>query len=366
MSLSKRMLAILTAPAVALAAGAARADVFVRADIDKEKDITVDVFVDIDKYIDLFVFEYISVDAVAEQLIVKNQRNQFNFVEDENADALATIDGSVSSSSGIVLINQSPGFVNNQGNEVSVTAANTPGNPGSRPVPSTVGTTVGIPLNTNPVQTDGGDDLPDSTAVLSSNCTDGCLIIPAVVAGEAASVEVPVEIDDWTSTADVAEFRDAVSGVFVHAEVSVEQINGWSPNSDSESSVESPTTYANEYVNTFGSLLTDSITGSFADGAGVVGVNQASGSINNQNNALAIAIGDEAVYALGEADLGQFNTRNLVDVIDQVRTDEISGGSFDGFAGVAMVNQSSGSVNNQANVVDIAVTADVQLPFSQP
>lgn len=314
MTLSKRLLAILAAPAV-LAAGTASADVFVRADITKTKTVTVTVDVDINKFIDLFVYEYISVDAVAEQLIIKNQRNQFNFVEDENADALASIDGSVTGASGIVLINQSPGFINNQGNEVSVTAANTPGNTGYRPVPST---------RTTQGETTG--------------------------------------ISDWRSTAAVERFQESTSGVFVHAEVSVEQINGWSPNTPTGPN--SPTQWANEYVNTFGSILTDSINGSFADGAGVAGVNQASGSLNNQNNALAIAIGDEAVYALGEADLGQFNTYNNVDTIDQVRTDEIAGGSFDNYSGVAMVNQSSGSLNNQANVVDIAVTANVRLPFT--
>jgi hypothetical protein len=318
MTLSKRLLAILAAPAV-LAAGTASADVFVYATIDKTKTVTVTVDVDINKYIDLFVYEYISVDAVAEQLIIKNQRNQFNFVEDENADALASIDGSVTGASGIVLINQAPGFVNNQGNEVSVTAANTPGNTGYRPVPST-----------------------------------------STVSGDPTRVSVA----DWRDTAAVDSFQESTSGVFVHAEVSVEQINGWSPNTTTDGILQSPTEWANEYVNTFGSILTDSISGSFADGAGVAGVNQAAGSLNNQNNALAIAIGDEAVYALGEADLGQFNTYNLVDTVDQIRTDEISGGSFDGYSGVAMVNQSSGSVNNQANVVDIAVTADVQLPFS--
>jgi hypothetical protein len=71
---------------------------------------------------------------------------------------------------------------------------------------------------------------------------------------------------------------------------------------------------------------------------------------------VALALGDFAVFALGEIDLGQSNTYNMVDVIDNIRTDTITGGAFDNFDGIATVNQSAGSLNNQANVIDIAVS----------
>jgi hypothetical protein len=359
---SKRILAALMAPAVALVVGGAQADVFVHADIDKDKDIDVEIDVDIDKEIELFVFEYIAVDSVAEQLVLKNQRNQFNFVEDENALASASIDASYNTASGILLINQAPGFVNNQGNEVSVTAATSPGNVGYRPQPSpTVSTTFGN------FDTDA-DGIADVTRQI--DCID-CESSTGILIGEPFVVTQPLGLEDAEENAQIAAWNEAISGVFAHAEVSVEQINGFSPDTDGSDPeiLQVPTEFANEYVNTFGSILSDSITGSFNGASGVVGVNQAAGSLNNQDNALGIAVGDAAVYALGEADLGQFNTFNLVDTIDQTRSDDISGGSFDGFSGVAMVNQSSGSVNNQANVVDIAITNELsvstQLPFAQ-
>lgn len=316
---SKRILAVLTGSAFIALAGAAQADVKVRADINKNKDVEVFEFIDINKFVDLVVFEYIAVDSVAEQLVIKNQRNQFNFVEDENPVSTAEINASAASASGVTLINQSPGFINNQGNEVSVTAAASPGNPTFLPKPSILD--------------------PEGFGVTFDNFKD-----------EAA----------------VAEFVEGTSGVFAHAEVSVEQINGFDPDEDNFDGE-----FGNEYVNVFPGFLTDTITGSFDGGSGVAGVNQAAGSLNNQNNALAVAIGTNAVYALGEADLGQFNTRNSVDVLDQIRTDTIGGcvgegctpaGSFNGFTGVVMVNQSSGSLNNQANVIDIAVDSAAVLP----
>jgi hypothetical protein len=88
--------------------------------------------------------------------------------------------------------------------------------------------------------------------------------------------------------------------------------------------------------------------------------------MNNQNNAQAIALGEFTVFALGEIDLGQFNTWNWVNVKDQIRSDIIAGGAFAGFAGIVKVNQSAGSMNNQANLVDIAADVSVQAtPFQQ-
>ena len=318
---------------VGLWATASLADVFVEGFIEKEKEMNVDVNVTIDKFVTLYTQDYIPVDASSEQHIFKNQRNQFNFVQDEDATATAQIlDTATATATGIILINQSPGFINNQGNEVSVTFATSPGNEGFRPVPSP---TLTVDTTTTPL-------------------TLG-------------------------TTPQVASWQSAISGVFAHAEVSVEQINGQAPENPESTGTDedaSPTfgitldpgEFSNSYVNTDPSTLTDTIGdvggsgGPFSGGSGVAGVNQAAGSLNNQNNALAVALGDHVVHALGELDLGQFNTFNEVDVIDQVRTDTIAGGAFNGFSGVAMVNQSSGSINNQANVVDIAVGTDVTFP----
>ena len=285
---TNRLLSGAVAGALLLGAGVASADVFVTASIDKEKTLSVFEFQTISKFIFTTVSTTVSVDAVAEQDVVKNQDNHINFVEDENASSIATIKDTGSTFAGIVLINQSPGFVNNQGNETSDTIARSPSSAGA------------------------------------------------------------------TKATDFGS-----SGEFAHAQADVQQSNGGTP---TESNPNFP--WNQIYVGTLGSLNSDTIDNSFDSGSGVLGVNQASGHLNNQNNAVAIAIGDPAVYALGEADLGQFNTFNKVDVIDQTRSDTIQNGTLKNFAGIAQINQSAGSVNNQANVVDIAISVGGTLPFT--
>ena len=303
--------------------GTARADVFVTATVDKYKTVTVTETVDIFKDIWLNTYQWIPIDAVAETDVVKNQFNTQNFVEDENGDALASIDGSASTASGIVLINQAPGFANNQGNEVSVVHAASQNDGGTyRPVP-------GPQAKATP-----GDPEPS-----------------------------PVTYGQWPQQASVEEFQEVDGGVFTHAQSDVEQYNA--PPGESTDGVATLTDAANVFVNVDPATYTNEIINGAFDGAtGYGGVNQSAGHLNNQNNAMAVAIGDQSVYALAESDLGQFNAKNYVDVVDQVRTDSISG-SFNGVTGVYSVNQSSGSLNNQANVVSIAVGIDVPTtPFA--
>jgi hypothetical protein len=255
-------------------ASAANADFTVFGSYTATKTQNVTENVTITKTIEFEVFEIINVDAVAEQNILKNQRNEDNVIFDDNALSSAEIlDDSGASVNGLVLINQSPGFQNNQGNEVSITYAASP------PVE------VGLP-----------------------------------------------------------------SGVFTHATASVEQLNNF-----------------NSYVALVaGSINSDTIgtagslePGPFEGGSGIVDINQAAGHINNQNNAQSISIGANSVFALGEVDLGQENTENFVNVFDNVRTDTIAGGAFSGFNGIVKVNQSAGSMNNQANIVNIAADIGV-------
>jgi hypothetical protein len=272
----RKLLSAACAAAVVFVAGAAFGDAYVTSTTTQTKTRFVFETININKFIFTTVNETIRVDAVAEQLLLKNQRNQYNYVQDEDGTSTATISsGSYDEASGILLINQAPGYINNQGNEVSVTYANSP------------------------------EKLNDSR------------------------------------------------GVFVHAQIDAEQINGFEP--APENATEPSTVPVNEYQNALGGSSTDLIDGSFNDASGVVGVNQSAGSLNNQNNAVAIALGDFAVYALGEANLGQFNTWNVANTFQTVRADTVTG-SFSGFTGIAAVNQSAGAINNQANLVDVAVS----------
>ncbi len=96
------------------------------------------------------------------------------------------------------------------------------------------------------------------------------------------------------------------------------------------------------------------IDDSLNDNTGVVHVNQSPGNMNNQANALSIALSLDAGVALSEADLGQFNTGNTVLETNVFKTATITA-SVNGNTGVIGVNQSAGNMANQANIVSFAV-----------
>ncbi len=101
--------------------------------------------------------------------------------------------------------------------------------------------------------------------------------------------------------------------------------------------------------------------GSINRNSGIVGVNQNAGNMNNQTNAVALAVGLNAFVALSEADLGQFNSGNEVEEVATFKFDLIQN-SITGNAGIVGVNQSSGNMNNQASAVSMAVrTSTVSL-----
>jgi hypothetical protein len=94
--------------------------------------------------------------------------------------------------------------------------------------------------------------------------------------------------------------------------------------------------------------------------SGITGVNQASGHMNNQANAVSVATStDRGLFfnnggvALSEADLGQVNAFNRVFNFGGV---SIASASVSTNSGITGVNQSSGHMNNQSNVVSVAAT----------
>ncbi len=106
---------------------------------------------------------------------------------------------------------------------------------------------------------------------------------------------------------------------------------------------------------------TATITGSINGNSGIVGVNQNAGNMNNQTNAVALAVGFGAFVALAEANLGQVNSGNVVEEVATVKVNLIQD-SITGNAGIVGVNQSSGNMNNQASAVSMAVrTSTVSL-----
>ncbi|MFH0809888.1 MAG: hypothetical protein V2A77_05405 [Pseudomonadota bacterium] len=101
--------------------------------------------------------------------------------------------------------------------------------------------------------------------------------------------------------------------------------------------------------------LTGGTLGAFNGASGLVGVNQASGNCNNQDNATAIAVGANQTMSLAEADLGLVTANNVISEKDVEKNDKIVGGAFSGASGVMLVNQASGNCNNQGNSVSLVV-----------
>jgi hypothetical protein len=104
------------------------------------------------------------------------------------------------------------------------------------------------------------------------------------------------------------------------------------------------------------------IENSINHNVGVFMVNQNAGNNNQQHNALAAAIGDNAFTALADAGLHQVNSGNHVYDLNTVKQDTINA-SVNSNQGLVMVNQSVGDNNNQATVVNVAAIASfVALP----
>jgi hypothetical protein len=114
-------------------------------------------------------------------------------------------------------------------------------------------------------------------------------------------------------------------------------------------------------------LNVNSISGSFNDFTGIAQVNQAAGSLNNQGNITAIAVTNNPNVAMDswgykkdpgvshtEVAVEQVNTDNCLTSILVTHRDAISDSFNEGFTGIAQVNQASGFMNNQNNVVGIS------------
>ena len=111
------------------------------------------------------------------------------------------------------------------------------------------------------------------------------------------------------------------------------------------------------------------IAGSFNGNTGVVHVNQAAGNMANQANVLSLAVAFTPGVALSEADLGQVNAFNTVLESDTggaefvgVHKSATITASVNGNTGIVGVNQSSGNMANQANVVSFAATQSPVTP----
>jgi hypothetical protein len=147
---------------------------------------------------------------------------------------------------------------------------------------------------------------------------------------QANAVSVAVAGGDNNGTNDRSLF---IGGSFAESQAGADQKN-----------------YRNDVVTKFwGSFSNLTVS----DNSGITGVNQASGHMNNQANAVSVAIGTAPAIALSEADLGQVNAWNTA---ISIFSGSFASASVSGNTGITGVNQSSGHMNNQANVVSVAAT----------
>ena len=177
-----------------------------------------------------------------------------------------------------------------------------------------------------------------NTATINSNSFDGATGVVGVN-------QSPGNLNNQGNAASVA--MTATGDAIVRANSSDQQKNG----------VSGSNTLYRQGGNANNPNPGDTIDNSFGNGAaGVFGVNQATGHMNNQDNATSVSLGITAVASLAEADLGQTATAGTINDSSSINSDTLTT-AFGGVSGVASVNQSSGSLNNQSNTVSIAATA---------
>jgi len=145
----------------------------------------------------------------------------------------------------------------------------------------------------------------------------------------------------------------ADGNAFLHAESAAEKVNGGLVDGSTSGPMMNSVVAAE-------SVRTNTINGALSGVDGILGVNQSAGSINNQDNAASLAVGSGSMAALSEADLGMVNTGNLSTEIGVKLADSLTNGALANASGIVGVNQSSGCMNNQANVVAVCA---VSSPF---
>lgn len=124
-----------------------------------------------------------------------------------------------------------------------------------------------------------------------------------------------------------------------------------------ESQVAGSQYIANNIIRTVNIVFRDALLVNSVNGnTGITAVNQASGNVNNQSNAISIAVSLRAGVSLSDAALGQFVTGNSSIESDVSKSTQALS-SISRNTGITQVNQSAGNFGNQSNVVSLSVTS---------
>ena len=289
-----------SAAAVAmLAAGTASADVLLYWDVDKNKRIDIDIVVAKFKFAEVFVLFDRELEGAAEAHAFGNQWNAFNTVTFANERAAEDM-----------IIRKS-----------AITA----------------------------------DSFNENEGIMQANQDAGNMVNQ----GNAASISL--------TASDPANVGTDLQGTFVHSEAFAEQVNVRNSTyhhernpftGDARTVEEVIAVDPADLPTAVPGFLTADINDSFNNNMGVLQFNQNNGNTNNQYNALAAAIGDDAAYALADAGIAQVNAANFVDDRNTIKYDNIRR-SFNGNQGTVAVNQAAGHHNNQATVVSIAAISSL-------
>lgn len=121
---------------------------------------------------------------------------------------------------------------------------------------------------------------------------------------------------------------------------------------------------ANNSLTVQGGERHNTITDSFNNSAGILLVNQASGNLNIERNALAIALGFGATQGAvleSDATLATHRSNNTLVTDNATNMSNSISNAFDGFRGIAVVNQVAGDMNVLSSSVAISVSV-INLP----
>jgi hypothetical protein len=266
---------------LAFGTGVAQADVFVTATADKVKTVTVDKTIYIDKFVTVFANVFTENDGTSEQDIFANQRNQFNFYEEEAGTANNTILDSFGGASGEQATIQNNGSNNNNLNSDSLSYANSQSG-------SATGPGVFSDAEVNIEQLNGLFEEPPEEP-------DGTSMLPTDQDGRGVNVFESIEGSTYTNNIDASYVGAA--GV-----AKVIQENGSNNNNFNGVAIAlgDQTTFALDEVNAgqfnnfnFANVRAldraNNINASFTTYNGIVAVIQDNGSNNNNANSSAIS-----------------------------------------------------------------------------
>jgi hypothetical protein len=290
----KQLFSTVAIPALAFAAWAAMisnasADVFVTVAINKFKQITVDEFIQKEKFVFINVTSIHELDSAAESMAIVNATNTDNVVV---------------------------GYDN-----LGVTAGNN--------IARDPEADFGIHLSAEVV-----DSFNDNTGIYGGNVDVGNMVNEGNIV--AFALVGPEYVDE-------NNFND---GSLAHSQAEIEQVNTNNEVFDSEFLV-------SDGNDGFIPNKTGLVNGSANNNTGIGGLNVNAGNMNNQHNVVSLSVGFDAVVALSEAALGQFNTGNQVTEIETVKVALVNNSQNDN-SGINGLNLAVGNMINQAFVVSFS------------